>query len=178
MIHHYSRQTYQLGEKQTFAETISPGALSSAMLWKLASTNELSPCCILALTHVPLQITKGLLAKYGPDRVKDTPITEAGSFPRIACSHAHLRHQTYCLPQLMQNLPNFADWLHRHRLRCCHGGSEANCGVHDLQLLSAGMLDWAGTVESSPAVSSVAFASTRLQNTFTNELNLGIREHP
>jgi pyruvate/2-oxoglutarate/acetoin dehydrogenase E1 component len=33
----------------------------------------------LDVARRPVQITKGLLQKYGADRVKDTPITEVGT---------------------------------------------------------------------------------------------------
>jgi pyruvate dehydrogenase E1 component beta subunit len=93
------QSVYILGEEVTdlcppCSSTRCPGLLSCCMLWwccrwgstraptrsvqqpRLAAYGPFSGCLP---QHAMLQITRGLLQKYGSERVRDTPITEVGS---------------------------------------------------------------------------------------------------
>ncbi len=60
-----------------------------------------------------MQITRGLLQKYGPERVKDTPITEVRCSHDSAFTAQHAaRHRTHCSPL------SSAEQACRHRAGC------------------------------------------------------------
>lgn len=71
------------------------------------------------------KVSRGLIQKFGPERVIDTPITEAGKAADMRVSVSfHESDRILCR-------------IHWH---CCgrdHGGAETDCRIHDLQFLHA-----------------------------------------
>lgn len=87
------------------------------------------------------KITRGLLQKYGPKRVKDTPITEVGPPGRAdpwlaaraaAINPARTRYGGTLADGCIPPSSRAPGGVHGNWRGVCVPGAAADCGVHDL----------------------------------------------